>query len=246
MGLSGKVVLITGGTRGIGKGIAIELAKEGATLVLNYINDDENAQQTVEYIKNIGGYAKLIKGDVSQYSFCEKMIKSIIEEMGNIDIVINNAAISHVGLFIDLQEDDFERIMGINFKSVYNITRNVVPYMIERQRGNIINISSMWGSLGASCEVIYSASKGAINSFTKALAKELAPNNIRVNAVAPGVIETDMNRWMNSEERKNLEYEIPMGRFGQSQEVAKLVVFLAKDESSYITGQIINIDGGLQ
>lgn len=246
MNLSGKVVLITGGTRGIGRSIAVELAKEGATLILNYRDDDESAKYTLEYINNIGGYAKIVKGDVSDYKFCQHMIQSVINAMGKIDIVVNNAAISSIGLFMDVNEEEFDHMMGVNFKSVYNITHNVIPHMISRKEGNIINISSMWGNLGASCEVIYSASKGAINAFTKALAKEMAPNNIRVNAVAPGIIATDMNKWMSVQDREGLEEEIPMGRFGNGEEVAKLICFLAKNDSSYITGQIINVDGGLQ
>ncbi len=246
MNLSGKVILITGGTRGIGRSIAIELAKEGATLFLNYQNDDESAKYTMECINNMGGYAKIIKGDVSDYKFCQHMIQDAISKMGKIDIVVNNAAISSIGLFMDVNEEEFDRMMGVNFKSVYNVTHNVIPHMISRQKGNIINISSMWGNLGAACEVIYSASKGAINAFTKALAKEMALNNIRVNAVAPGVIATDMNRWMAIEDKEALEEDIPMGRFGSGEEVAKLICFLAKDDSSYITGQIINVDGGLQ
>ncbi|MEG2289705.1 MAG: SDR family oxidoreductase [Clostridium sp.] len=244
MKLKGKVVIITGGTRGIGKGIALEFAKAGAMLVLNYLNDDDSAIETLEEIKSLGNYCSIVKGDVSDYNFSKSLIADTIDKLGKIDVLINNAAISKVGLFMDLNEKDFDEIMSINFKSVFNTTNSVVKHMISRQEGNIINISSMWGEQGASCEVIYSASKGAMNSFTKALAKELAPSNIRVNAIAPGVIETKMNNWMNEEERAELTLEIPMGRFGYVSEIGRAAVFLASEESSYITGEILNVKGG--
>lgn len=246
MKLVGKVALITGGTRGIGKSIAIEFARQGAILALNYVNDDERAEETLKEIKEMGAYGILIKGDVSNYNFASSMIEEIIKTLGKIDILVNNAAISKVGLFMDMEECDYNSIMDINFKSAYNTSHNVIKHMIGNKRGNIINISSMWGNLGASCEVLYSSSKGAINSFTKSLAKELAPSNIRVNAVAPGVINTDMNAWLSKEEKEELISEIPLGRLGNGQEVAKVVTFLASEDSSYVTGQIINVDGGLQ
>lgn len=246
MKFSGKVVLITGGTRGIGKSIALEFAREGATLALNYVNDDERAEETLKEIKEIGGYGILVKGDVSNYTFAGKMMEQVIKTLGKVDILINNAAISKIGLFMDMEECDYNSVMDINFKSVYNTSHSVIKHMIKNKRGNIINISSMWGNLGASCEVLYSSSKGAINSFTKSLAKELAPSNIRVNAVAPGVINTEMNAWLTKEEREELINEIPLGRLGNGEEVAKVVAFLASEDSSYVTGQIINVDGGLQ
>lgn len=246
MKFSGKVVLITGGTRGIGKSIALEFAREGATLALNYVNDDERAEETLKEIKEIGGYGILIKGDVSNYTFAGKMVEQAIKTLGKVDILVNNAAISKIGLFMDMEECDYNSVMDINFKSVYNTSHSVIKHMITNKRGNIINISSMWGNLGASCEVLYSSSKGAINSFTKSLAKELAPSNIRVNAVAPGVINTEMNAWLTKEEREELINEIPLGRLGNGEEVAKVVAFLASEDSSYVTGQIINVDGGLQ
>jgi len=246
MSLKGKVALITGGTRGIGKSIAIEFAKRGAALALNYVNDDASAENTLKEIRALGAYAMIIKGDVSDYKFSKEMIDKIVRELGKIDILVNNAAISKVGLFMDMAECDYNTVMNINFKSVYNITHSAIQYMISNQRGSIINISSMWGNLGASCEVLYSSSKGAINSFTKSLAKELAMSNIRVNAVAPGVISTEMNSWLSEDELNEIIDDIPLGRLGSGEEVAKVVAFLASDEASYVTGQIINVDGGLQ
>lgn len=245
MNLNGKVAIVTGGSRGIGKAIAIELSRLGVNVVINYRNNDDKATKTLEEIKSLGGYGMLIKGDVSSYDFCNKLVTKCIETFGKIDIVINNAAISKVGLFIDMLEEDFDNLMAVNVKAMFNMCKNVVPHMLSRGSGNIINISSMWGNVGASCEVAYSASKGAVNMFTRALAKELAPMNIRVNAVAPGVIATEMNSWLSEEELDTLKEEIPVGRLGEPYEVAKAVAFLVSDESSYITGQIINVDGSI-
>lgn len=244
MNFSGKTVLITGGSRGIGKSIALEFAKLGASVIINYRSNDEEAEQTVKEIKENGGYAIKIKGDISLYDFARSMIEDIINKFGKIDVLVNNAGISKVGLFIDMKNEDFDKIVGTNLKGVFNVCHNAVKYMIKGNKGNIVNISSMWGSVGASCEVIYSASKGGVNSFTKALGKELAPSGIRVNAIEPGVIDTEMNRWMSKEEREDLELEIPMGKFGQGKDIAKLTVFLASDEARYITSQVITVDGG--
>jgi 3-oxoacyl-[acyl-carrier protein] reductase len=246
MNLKGKVALVTGGSRGIGKGIAIELAKAGASVVINYKSNDEAADETLKEISEIGGYGLKIKGDVSDYKFSNEMIKTTLEKLGKIDILINNAGISNVGLFMDANPKEWDNILNVNLKGTINCSHSVVKEMIKRKSGSIINISSMWGNVGASCEVIYSASKGAINSFTKALAKELAPSNIRVNAIAPGVIDTEMNGFLSLEERKSLASEIPMMKFGEVSDVGMLVTFLASESSKYITGQVISIDGGMQ
>lgn len=244
MKLSGKVVLITGGTRGIGKGIALEVARAGGILILNYISNDEKAMETLEEIKAMGGFCLLKKGDISDFNTAKRIIDEVINEAGKIDILINNAAVSRIGLFMDTKEEDFNEIIDTNLKSVFNMCNGVMNHMISRKQGNIINISSVWGEIGASCEVLYSASKGAVNSFTKALSKEVAPSNIRVNAIAPGVIDTEMNKWMLEEERRELEEEIPMERFGTISEIGKAAVFLASEDSSYITGHILNVNGG--
>lgn len=244
MKLLGKVAIITGGTRGIGKGIALEFAKEGATLILNYLMDDESAKETFDEITGLGNTCILSKGDVSSFSYTKELIANTIKDLGKIDILVNNAAISKVGLFMDETEESYGQIMDINFKSVFNTSNNIIGHMLSRRQGVIINISSVWGEVGASCEVMYSASKGAINSFTKALGKEVAPNGVRVNGIAPGVIDTEMNRWMSNDEREALNEEIPMGRFGKCSEIGRAAVFLASDESSYITSEIINVQGG--
>ncbi|MBZ9633943.1 elongation factor P 5-aminopentanone reductase [Clostridium sp. FP1] len=246
MNLKGKVAIVTGGSRGIGKGIAIELAKAGACVVINYKSNDVAAEKTMQEISEIGAYALKIKGDVSDYEFSKKLIKTTVEKLGKIDILINNAGISKVGLFMDATPSEWDGILNVNLKGAINCSHNAVKEMIKQKSGSIINISSMWGNVGASCEVIYSASKGAINSFTKALAKELAPSNIRVNAIAPGVIDTEMNSWLTEDDRESLVAEIPMMKFGEVEDVGMLVTFLAGENSKYITGQIITIDGGMQ
>jgi 3-oxoacyl-[acyl-carrier protein] reductase len=245
MELKGKVAIVTGASRGIGKGIAIELAKAGACVVINYKSNDEAAEKTLKEIRELGVYGLKIKGDISDYEFSKQMIKTTVEKLGKVDILINNAGISKVGLFMDATQEEWDNILNVNLKGAINCSHSVVKEMIKQKSGSIINISSIWGNVGASCEVIYSASKGAINSFTKALAKELAPSNIRVNAIAPGVIDTEMNGWLSYDDREALVQEIPMMKFGEVQDIGKLVAFLASENSKYITGQVITIDGGM-
>ena len=239
--LSGKIALVTGASRGIGRAIAIELAKEGASIVINYSKDHDGAEKTLEEIKRVNGYGVLIKEDISSYENTKIMVDEIISTMGKIDILVNNAGISKIGLFMDSDKENIDHIMNVNLLGPIYLTKHV---MIPRKSGNIVNISSMWGETGASCEVLYSATKGGINLFTRSLAKELAPSNIRVNAIAPGVIDTPMNSFLTENEKSELEEEIPLGRFGKPEEVGRLTAFLCSDDSSYITGQVIRTDGG--
>lgn len=245
MNLSGKVALVTGSSRGIGRGIALELAKKGASVVVNYKEDEEGAIETSNIIKKIGGYSVIQKCDVGDYKQCSNMIENIIKMFGKIDILVNNAGISKVGLFVDMNEDDFDDIMNTNLKGVFNVTHNAVKHMIKKKSGVILNLSSIWGNCGASCEVLYSASKGGINAFTKSLAKELAPSGIRVNAVAPGVIETDMNKCFSENDKKLIKEDIPLLKFGEPEDVGKVAVFLCSEDAKYITGQIVTVDGGM-
>lgn len=245
MKLAGKVAVITGASRGIGRGIAKELAKEGAYVVINYRDNDLAAELLLNEIKEVGLRGCTYKCDVSHYGNTKDMIHNILEKLGKIDILVNNAGISSVGLFMDNSEDDFEKIMNTNFKSVFNTSRSIVDHMISMKQGVIINISSIWGNVGASCEVLYSASKGAINSFTKALGKELGPSNIRVNAISPGVIETEMNSWLSEDDKNDLINEIPLNRMGKAEEIGKLVAFLCSDDGAYINAQVITADGGM-
>lgn len=243
--LSGKVVLITGGSRGIGRAIAKELASEGASIAINYSKDDEGANITLSNIKEIGGYCKLFKKDISDFNNCNELVSEVISAFGKIDILINNAAKSKIGLFMDASIEDIMETINTNLLGAMYLSKAVIANMVSRSNGSIINISSIWGEVGASCEVIYSTTKGGMNLFTKALAKEVASFGIRVNAVAPGVINTEMNSFLSLEEKTTLKAEIPMDRFGEPEEVAKVVSFLCNDECKYLTGQIIRIDGGI-
>ena len=241
--LLGKVAIITGASRGIGRAIAIELGKEGASVVINYSKDEEGAKETLEALRELGVVAYAIKRDVSSFEGAEEIINKTLEHFGKVDIVVNNAARSTLGLFMDATREDIEGLISTNLLGAMYLTKLAIPHMLGKG-GAVLNISSMWGEVGASCEVLYSTSKGGLNLFTKALANEMAPSNVRVNAIAPGVIDTKMNSFLSQEEREELENEIPVGRFGLPEEIGKTVVFLCSDDSSYITGQILRVDGG--
>lgn len=244
MDLSGKTAIVTGASRGIGAGIAIELARLGANIMINYKSDREGAEDVLNAVKSTGVSSSILSRDISKYDEAADLIEKTAEKFGKIDILINNAGISKTGLFIDMEEKDWDEVMNVNLKGVYNCTHNALKYMLPQKKGSIVNISSIWGSAGASCEVIYSAAKGGVNAFTKALAKELALSGIRVNAVSPGVIDTEMNSALSDEEKEDLACRIPMGYFGRCSQVAKVAAFLCLDSSDYVTGQIINVDGG--
>ncbi|QAA31936.1 elongation factor P 5-aminopentanone reductase [Clostridium manihotivorum] len=243
--LSGKVIMVTGASKGIGKEIAISLASKGASLVVNYNKDEQGAKEVVELIKANGGYAVACQGDVGKYVEAERLIEFTIKTFGKLDVLVNNAGISSIGLLMDISEKEINKLIDTNIKGVIYTSKLAIPHFLSKGKGNIVNISSIWGKSGAACEVVYSATKGAINSFTKALAKELAPSSIRVNGVAPGVINTAMNKWLSEDEAAELTEEIPMGRFGEGSEVAEVVSFLCSEQSSYVTGQVITVDGGM-
>lgn len=240
-----KYALITGASRGIGKSIANALAKEGYNLILtchNKINQlNEYVQQlTTQYPHiQIFSYA----GDIGNPNFCEKLFNCLDKENIKIDILINNAGISHIGLLQDMSYNEWNNIVSTNLSSVFFMCRLAIPHMLNRQNGKIINISSVWGNVGASCEVAYSATKGGINSFTKALAKELAPSNIQVNAIAFGAIDTEMNNHLTEDDKLALYEEIPYGRMGTAEEAAQMVLSIL-NSPNYLTGQIITMDGG--
>ncbi|MEG1003015.1 elongation factor P 5-aminopentanone reductase [Clostridium sp.] len=242
--LLGKVAIVTGGSRGIGRDIAIELSKNGALVVVNYSKDEDGAEDTVREIKEQGGFALTKKADISKFNEAKDLVDFTISNFGKLDILINNAGVSKIGLFMDSTEEEINNLIGINLNGALYVTKHALGHMIGNG-GNIVNISSMWGDVGASCEVLYSSSKGGLNLFTKALAKEMAPSNIRVNGISPGVINTSMNNFLNEDDKKALQEEIPLGRFGEGKEIADAVIFLCSSESSYITGQIIRIDGGM-
>ena len=240
-----KVVLITGGTRGIGSEIAKKFAKEGCNLVLNYVSDSTDVEKIKSEFDEYGIDVLVLKADVSVFEDCENLVKEAIAKFGKIDILVNNAGITKDTLIAMMKEDAFDKVIDVNLKGTFNVTKNVVPYMMKKRNGNIINISSVVGIVGNAGQSNYAASKAGIIGFTKSLAKELAPRNIRVNAVAPGFIDTDMTSVLSDKVKENINLQIPLKRMGKAEEVANVVSFLANDESSYITGQVINVDGGM-
>ena len=239
-----QVALITGASRGIGAAIAEAFAENGYHLALCCHKSAEQLQALSEKLsRTYQIQIRCFVGDVGDCDFVQDMISATIEEFGQIDVLINNAGISYIGLLTDMSVDDWNRIVATNLSSAFLTSRLCVPQMVARKSGHIINISSVWGSVGASCEVAYSACKGGIHAFTKALGKELAPSGITVNAIACGVIDTDMNRCFSEEEREALIQEIPAGRMGTPAEVAQLTLTLCSGHS-YLTGQVITLDGG--
>ncbi|MGN0807470.1 MAG: elongation factor P 5-aminopentanone reductase [Candidatus Coproplasma sp.] len=237
-----KTVLVTGGTKGIGKAIAQEFLQNGYEVILNYCHDEETALNTQAEFNQQGYCPVLMRADVSDESQVKEMFKEIFRIYGKVDVLINNAGISKIRVIQETSLYDFEQIFAVNVKGVYLCSREVVDNMICSGGGCIINISSIWGEVGASCEVAYSASKGAVIAFTKALAKELAPSYVRVNSVSPGVIDTEMNSHLSEMETEELISEIPLGRMGTGEDVAKACLFLA--QNSYITGEILSVGGG--
>lgn len=231
-----KTALVTGGSRGIGEAVCRRLADEGYSVLINYLNSKEKAEQL----------AKEIQGTAVQFDVSDMdSISNAVLELGKIDLLINNAGISEIDLFTHIPQEKADRIMNINLIGTMNCSRAVLPSMISRKSGCIINIASMWGQCGASCEVDYSASKAGIIGFTKALAKEVAPSGIRVNCVSPGFIMTEMNSRFSQEDLEEIRSEIPLGIFGKPEHIADSVAFLASKQSEYITGQVIAVNGGM-
>ena len=239
MDLKGKRALVTGASQGLGRVIALELARKGCEVIVNCAHHPENAQKVADAIAASGGKAEACVCSVSD----ETAVGAMFEKLGRVDILINNAGIAWFGLLTDMTDNDWDKILATNLSSVFYCSRAAIPYMVSKKCGKILNISSMWGTVGASCEVAYSATKSGIHGLTRALAKELAPSNIQVNAIACGVIDTEMNGRLNEEERQDLMDEIPSGRFADPVEVAELALKLT-DTPAYMTGQIIGIDGG--
>jgi len=236
-----KTVLVTGASRGIGAEIAREFAKAGYDVVVNYLNNIEKAESLA---KEIGGVA--VKADVSDFRQVESMIKEAEKLFGSVDVLVNNAGVAlPQKLLADTTEAEWNRLFDVNVKGAFNCTKAATDGMVTNHSGCIINISSIWGVSGGSCEVAYSASKAALIGFTKALAKELGPAGIRVNCVAPGVVDTDMNAHLSEEDMASLKEETPLGITGTPSDIAKIVVFLASDNARFITGQVITADGGM-
>ena len=241
----GKVALITGATRGIGKQIALTLADEGYDIALNYRKEDENLINAKKEIEEKNVKCLAVKGDISNFEDTEKFVKEVIEEYGKIDVLVNNAGITKDMLLVRMKKEDFESVIDVNLVGTFNVTKNVISYMMKARSGRIINISSVVGVTGNSGQTNYSASKAGIIGFTKSLAKEVASRNILVNAIAPGFIETNMTDVLKDEVKEEIAKNIPLERMGNTQDVANVVKFLASEDSAYITGQVINVDGGM-
>ena len=264
-----KTAIITGASRGIGRAIAVKFASEGYNVVLNSKNGGENLENTLRFCRSAwdtyilshpefsdpgSGHVLAVKGDVSDSSFVKELVNTAITSFGRIDVLINNAGISYIGLIQDTADDIWQNIINTNLSSVHYCTREVIPHMLKKRPGNtdpgkpaaagrIINISSVWGDAGASCEAAYSASKGGVNAYTKACAKELAPSGISVNAVACGFVDTDMNSHLTKEERLSVIEQIPASRAASPDEIADIIYHIA-EMPVYLTGQIITADGG--
>ena len=238
-----KKVLITGASRGIGKAAALAFAKAGYHVFLNCRTSIAELTQVKAQIESEGGSCTLVPGDVGKPDEVRDMFEKIYSECQYLDVVVNNAGVAHIGLLSDMTDEEWNHVIQTNLSSVFYCCRAAIPAMLSVKQGRIINISSIWGVTGASCEAAYSASKSGVNGLTRALAKELAPSNIQVNAISCGVIDTEMNGQLNEEERKELEYEIPAGRFGTTEEVARIILQTA-ESPAYMTGQVIGIDGG--
>ncbi len=240
-----KCALITGASGGIGSEIALRLARDGFEIAACYNSDEKGIRELESKLLQTGVRFRIYKADVSDFNTIKEVFADATDFFGGVSVLVNNAGIAQQKLFTDITQEDFDRMTAVNFKGVFNCCQCAVPFMINRKSGKIINISSMWGVFGASCETVYSATKAAVIGFSKALARELAPSNIQVNCIAPGAIETKMNDNLSEEDKSAFAQEIPMGRFGKASEIAGIVSFLASEDSDYVTAQVITADGGL-
>ena len=240
-----KCALITGASGGIGSEIALRLANDGFEIAACYNFDEKGIKELESKLLQTGVRFRIYKADVSDFDTIKEVFADATDFFGGVSVLVNNAGIAQQKLFTDITQEDFDRITAVNFKGVFNCCQCAVPFMVNQKRGKIINISSMWGVCGASCETVYSATKAAVIGLSKALARELATSNIQVNCVAPGAIDTKMNGNLTEEEKIAFAQEIPMGRFGTASEIAGVVSFLASEDSNYVTAQVITADGGL-
>lgn len=241
-----KTVLVTGASRGIGKGIALAFAKRGYNVVINYASNNKAAQETLAEVERLGARGMIVKANVASPNEVANMFAEIAKVFGNVDVLVNNAGVTKAGLLIDNTDEDIEKLIDINLKGAILCCREALKTMMSNMSGKIINISSMWGERGGSFEVVYSASKAGVLGLTKALAKETGNMHININAICPGAIETDMSKALSEDTRKMLIDATPFARLGQPEDIAELAVFLASDEASFITGQSITVDGGIR
>ena len=241
-----KVALITGGARGIGKKIAEKFARNGYNIVINYVSEKTDVNKLESDLSQNGKVEVLcIKCDVTDFNSCQEMVKEAVDKFGKIDVLINNAGITKDNLLMRMKEEDFDKVINVNLKGTFNMTKNVISYMMKKRSGRIVNISSVVGVSGNSGQANYAASKAGIIGFTKSVAKELASRNILANAVAPGFIETDMTDVLSESVKESIYSQIPLKKMGKPEEVANAVYFLGSDENTYITVQVLNVDGGM-
>lgn len=245
MNVNNKCVLVTGASRGIGKAIATEFAKNGARVAFTYLSSIEKGKALEQELGQFGNFCKGYRSDASDYVSAENLISQVVEDFGGVDVVINNAGITRDTLLMRMSEEQWDEVMRINLKSVFNLTKAATKPMMRAKSGSIINITSVVGLMGNAGQANYSASKAGMIGFTKSIAKELGSRNIRCNAIAPGFIETEMTGELNEEQLKEWTKSIPLKRAGQGQDIANACLFLASDASSYITGQVIVVDGGM-
>lgn len=243
--LDGKIALVTGASRGIGRGIALALAGCGATVLVNYNGSKERAEQVVAEIANMGGQAEAIGCNVSDYAACEQMVKEVIEKYGKVDILVNNAGITRDNLIMRMSEQDYDDVLNTNLKGAFNTMKHLTRHFLKNKSGKIINISSVSGVMGNAGQANYSASKAGLIGLTKSIARELSSRGICVNAVAPGFIETEMTKAMPESVLEGAKGSIPLGRIGAVDDIANTVLFLASDYANYITGQVVCVDGGM-
>jgi len=243
--LDGKIALVTGASRGIGRAIAINLAKAGATVAINYAGNVKAAEEVQQMIIEGGGKALLVQADVAQAEAADAMVKKVMDAFGRIDILVNNAGITRDGLLMRLKESDWDAVINTNLKGVFNCTKAVTKPMMKQRVGRIVNMTSVVGITGNAGQANYAAAKAGVIGFSKSTAKELASRGITVNMVAPGFIDTDMTAVLPDKVKEEMTKGIPLGRMGQAEEVAEAVLFLVSDHASYITGQLINVDGGM-
>jgi 3-oxoacyl-[acyl-carrier protein] reductase len=243
--LKGKKILITGSSRGIGAEMAEKMASLGASVVINYANSKKRAEELREKIEKSGGKAFVFQADVSDFEEAKSLVKSSYKAMGGLDVLVNNAGITRDKLLLRMKEEDWDKVLDINLKGVFNCSKNAVRYLLKAENAKIINISSVVGLIGNPGQSNYSAAKAGMIGFTKTLAKELASKGVCTNAVAPGFIKTEMTDELKDNLKEDIINNVPLGRFGEAEEVADLVAFLASDKANYINGQVINVDGGM-
>ncbi|WP_337954618.1 MULTISPECIES: 3-oxoacyl-[acyl-carrier-protein] reductase [Clostridium] len=243
--LKGKNAIITGASRGIGRAIALRLAELGANVVLNYRSDLNSVEEVVKQVEEKGVKALAVKGDVSSFDDAKRIVDETIENFGSIDILVNNAGITKDTLLMRMKEEEFDRVINVNLKGVFNCTKHVVPVMLKQRSGRIINISSVVGLSGNAGQANYAAAKAGIIGFTKSIAKEIGSRGITVNAIAPGYIETDMTEVLSDKVKEQIKANIPLKRLGTPKDIANVVAFLSSEDASYITGQVLSVDGGM-